>query len=94
MAAPEKKSTPAKRPTALKRNIQSQKRQLRNRIFKSRVSTAMRQLREQIAAAGSKPETLSQVYSLLDKGVKKGIIKQNKAGRLKSRLTTKATAKA
>lgn len=84
--AKEKKRT--KRPTALKRDIQSRKRQMTNRMFKSKVRTAMRSLKEAQAGGAVTPELLSSVYSLLDKGVKKGVYKINKASRLKSRLST------
>jgi len=35
-------------------------------------------------------DTLSAVYGMMDRGVKKGIFKQNKASRTKSRLAAKA----
>lgn len=87
--AKDKKRT--KRPTALKRDIQSRKKQLRNKMFKSQVRTAMRTLKEAQTGGKMTPEILSSVYSLLDKGVKKGVFKINKASRLKSRITV-ATA--
>lgn len=79
-----------RRPSALKRDIQNERRNLRNRSFKAQVNTAIRSLKE----ASSKKETdqikerLSGVYSLMDKGVKKGVYKINKANRVKSRLTS------
>lgn len=91
----ETKSQP-KRKTALKRDIQNVKKRLENRIFKSQVRTAMRRFEEAVAKneAGQVQETLASVYSLMDKGVKKGVFKINKASRTKSRLTAKAaTAK-
>ena len=77
-----------RRPSALKRDLQSQKRNLKNRAFKAKVNTAVRSFHETVsqkdpAAAKSK---LNDVYSLMDKGVKKGIFKSNKANRVKSRL--------
>jgi len=81
-----------KRPTAAKREIQNEKKYLRNRMFKSRVRTALRNF-ESAVAQGDSAETsqkLCQVYSLMDKGVKKGIFKRNKADRTKARLTKRA----
>jgi len=77
-----------RRPSALKRNIQSLKRNARNRSFKAKVSTAIRALQESVSqkdAAGVKTK-LNSIYSLMDKGVKKKIYKLNKANRVKSRL--------
>ncbi len=78
----------AKKPTALKRDEQSIKRNLRNRSFKSKVTTAVRAFEESLSKKdGASAKTkLNDVYSLMDKGVKKGIYKMNKAGRVKSRL--------
>lgn len=78
MAEPVKKK---KRPTADKRLLQDAKKRLQNRIFKSRVRTATRTFEE-----GKSNETLSPLISLLDKGVKRGVYKPNKAARLKSKL--------
>ena len=90
--ATEKKdaSVKTKRPSALKRDIQAEKRNVRNRAFKAKVTTAIRGLRE--AAASKKDEAtvkkqLASVYSLMDKGVKTGILKMNQANRTKSRVT-------
>lgn len=84
-----------KRPTALKRDIQNEKRRLRNKAFKSQVRTAIRQF-EEILSKGEPEavkEKLNTVYSLMDKGVKKGVFKINKASRTKSRLTARSVAK-
>lgn len=77
-----------KRPTASKRDLQSKRRNLRNRSFKSAVATAVRSFKESVAqkdVSGLKIK-LNTIYSLVDKGVKKGIFKLNKANRIKSRL--------
>jgi small subunit ribosomal protein S20 len=91
--AEEKKAKPkTKKLTALKRDEQSVKRNLRNRSFKSKVTTAVRAFEETLTkkdAPGAKA-TLNDVYSLMDKGVKKGIYKSNKASRVKSRLHARA----
>jgi len=77
-----------RRPTALKRDMQSERRRLANRAFKAEVSTAIRSLKES-AQKGEKTQAkqkLTAVYSPLDKGTKTGIFKANKAARDKSRL--------
>ena len=81
-------------PSAKKRDIQSKKRQLANSSFKAEVRTAIRSF-ETALTSGDKAkmqENLSTVYSLMDKGVKIGQFKQNKAARTKSRLTQRVTA--
>lgn len=90
--ADEKKKT--KLPTAQKRMIQNVKSRDVNRQFKSRVRTAVRHFEESLTS-GDKAhvqENLKQVYSLMDKGVKRGIYKRNKASRVKSRFCARAAA--
>jgi small subunit ribosomal protein S20 len=88
--APDEKGKQKKTPSALKRALQSQERKLANRSFRSRVLTAIRSfeaaLKEQ---EGNVQDKLQLVYSLMDKGVKRGIYKANKANRTKSRLAIK-----
>ncbi len=77
-----------RRPSALKRDLQSERRNLRNRSFKAKVSSAVRSFHETLSqkdAAAIKTK-LNDVFSLMDKGVKKHIFKLNKANRVKSRL--------
>jgi small subunit ribosomal protein S20 len=83
-----------KRPTALKRDIQNEKRRLINRNFKSRALTALRSFREALQGNNKEQiaEKLNQAYSVCDKGVKSGVFSRNKAARIKSRLFAK-TAK-
>lgn len=94
MAKEETKKT--KRPTALKRDIQNEKKKLINKTFKSRVRTATRSFDSALEAKDKEmtQEKLSAVYSAIDKGVKKGIFKRNKADRMKARATKKAAAQA
>lgn len=89
--AQEKKAEKKKRPTALKRDLQSEKRRLHNREQRARVNTAVRTFERAIASgdAASLKEKLSAVYSLMDKSVKTGLFKANKASRLKSRLSAR-----
>lgn len=87
----EEKKAKTKRPTAKKRDIQNEKRRLQNRVFKSRVKTAVRSFEKEVS---EKNETeakarLNAIYSLLDKGVKRGIYKLNKVSRLKGKFSGK-----
>jgi small subunit ribosomal protein S20 len=93
--ADKKKEKKEKKPQALKRDIQSKKRRLRNREFKSQVRSAIRKFEEAIPKEDSKEvkHSLSEVYSLMDKGVKKGVFKLNKASRIKGRLAARAAVK-
>ncbi len=86
------KGKKVKRPTALKRDDQSLRRNLRNRSFKSKVTTAVRVFEDSVSKkdTASLKTSLNDVYSLMDKGVKKGIFKANKASRVKSRLHARA----
>jgi small subunit ribosomal protein S20 len=81
-----------RRPTAQKRNIQNEKKRLLNKAFKSKVRTAMNCF-ESAVKAQEKDQislTLNNVYSLMDKGVKRGLYKDNKAARTKARFFKKA----
>ncbi len=89
MAEKENATKKTKRPSALKRHIQSEKRRLRNKNFKSKIATSIKALEKSIKTAEDAGK-LQEVYSLADKGVKKGIFKANKAARIKSRMTKKA----
>jgi small subunit ribosomal protein S20 len=87
-----KKEGVVRRPTALKRDIQSEKRRVRNRSFRASVLTAIRSLESSIEKKEPKESALAKlnlIYSLMDKGVKKGVFKLNKASRTKARLTAK-----
>jgi small subunit ribosomal protein S20 len=83
-----------KRPSALKRNLQSEKRRMSNRSFRSSVLTAIRSL-EGALTQKEEPEKiksqLHQIYSIVDKGVKRGIFKPQKAARTKSRLSARCS---
>ena len=84
-----------KRPSALKRDMQNQKQRLRNRSYRSEVLTAVRSLTSSIEnkeAAETTKAKLNAIYSLMDKGVKKGVFKANKAARTKSRLAARISS--
>jgi small subunit ribosomal protein S20 len=91
MADDKKKKAKTKVPTAVKREIQSEKRKLLNKAFRSKVNTVIKALTT--AGADLAPK-MSAVYSMMDKGVKKGVFTQNKASRFKSRITRRFAAKA
>lgn len=92
--AKEKKQT--KRPTAQKRNITSEKKRDINRAFKASVKTTVRNFEEALEKkdAALTKENLANVYSVMDKAVKRGVYKLNKASRTKARLAARAMATA
>lgn len=92
MADDKKEGKKPKKLSALKRDEQSLKRNVRNRSFKSKVTSALRAFEETMTKKDSPSiqSKLNDVYSLMDKGVKKGIYKSNKANRVKSRLNARA----
>lgn len=90
MAEAEKKGPNKKKcPTALKRIKQSKVKNQKNSSFKSRVRTAIRSFETALSTKDQDKMqvALKAVYSLMDKGVKRGIYKENKAARTKSRMT-------
>ncbi len=68
--------------SAKKRLRQSEKRRLRNKMYKTRIKTALKKLEE---GEGDIKELLNEAYSAIDKAVKKGVIHRNKGARLKSK---------
>jgi small subunit ribosomal protein S20 len=91
----DEKAKKEKRPTAKKRNLQSLKIKTHNRSFKASVATSIRSLKESVSKKENDAvqNKLNGVFSLLDKGVKKGIFKSNKANRVKSQMSSLATVK-
>ena len=82
--------------SALKAHRQSLKHREHNRLFRSRLRTALKNIRAAIdgndlAAARN---ALKQTISLIDKMASKGIIHRNAASRYKSRLSTRLAARA
>ena len=90
----EKGAVKVKRPQAQKRDIQSEKRRLINRSFKSEVRTIIRSFEEALPKgdAADIKEKLKEVYSAMDKGVKRGVFKLNKASRTKARMAARVAA--
>jgi small subunit ribosomal protein S20 len=80
--------------SALKRARQTEKRTLVNRNNRSRLRTALRGLREAIAAGDPKAAETSfrATASVIDKAVQKGSIHDNTASRYKSRLSKRVKA--
>ena len=84
----------ANHPSALKRYRQSQHRRLINQMSRHKLKTQMKLLRAAIAT-GKKADAaplLPETFSLIDKSVQKGVIKQNTGRRYKSRLAKTVNA--
>jgi small subunit ribosomal protein S20 len=94
MAEDKKVEAKVKKPSALKRDLQSEKRRLRNRSYRASVLTSIRSLESSLTQKEA-PEAvktkLNAIYSMMDKGVKSGIFKPNKAARTKARLTARCS---
>ena len=96
MAKEQAKKKKEKVSTAIKRDLQSEKSRLRNKVYRSKVRTAIRAF-EDVLPKGDQAvvtEKLNEAYSSLDKCVQKGVYKLNKVSRTKSRLAARAVAKA
>ena len=75
--------------SAKKRLRQSQERRARNRAAKSQLKTAIKKLRDSVAAKNfdEAKDRFSQLSKLLDQTASKKVIHVNKAARTKSRLS-------
>lgn len=78
----------ANTPSALKRVRQTERRTLRNRVYRSKMRTAERRLEEAVAQKDTAVITsnLQAAYKIIDKAAKRGVIHKNNAARRKSRL--------
>ena len=78
----------------IKRNLTNEKARLRNRDIRSEVKTAIRSVREQIAAgdAASAQTALQHASRKLDKAVSKGALHKNNAANRKSNLAKQVNA--
>ncbi len=93
MADADKKKK-SKRPTAEKREITSKKKRDINKQHKSKMRTAIRNFEDSLEKSKEEAaEKLKLVYSLIDKSVKRNLIKINAGSRKKSRLTAALAAK-
>ncbi len=92
--AEEETKKKVKVPTALKRDGRNDKRRMINKSFKSRVRTAVRSFESSVEEKDSDAtrKNLNVFYSMMDRAVKRGLYKQNKADRLKSQFTRRAKA--
>jgi small subunit ribosomal protein S20 len=81
--------------SALKAHRQSLKNREHNRQFRSRLRTALKNVRAAIDSNDltEAKNALKQTISLIDKMASKGIIHRNAAGRYKSRLATRLAGK-
>lgn len=85
----------ATHPSALKAHRQSLKHREHNRLFRSRLRTALKNVRAAIDGndLAAAKNTLKQTISLIDKMASKGIIHVNAASRYKSRLSSRLAAR-
>lgn len=93
--AEKKAAAKTRQPSAKKRDLQNEKRRLRNRSYRASALTSVRSLQASISKKDSPEavkEKLDAIYSIMDKGVKKGIFKPQKAARTKSRLAARCKA--
>lgn len=83
-----------KRPQAQKRDLQSKRKQAHNHSYKAKTLTATRALQKALTEKNkeSAAANYNLLSSLMDKGVKTGLYKLNKASRIKSRMTKKVKA--
>jgi len=81
--------------SALKAHRQSLKNREHNRQFRSRLRTALKNVRTAIDGndKGAAKSALRDVVALIDKLASKGVIHKNAASRYKSRLTTRLAAR-
>ncbi|MEX2355961.1 MAG: 30S ribosomal protein S20 [Thermaerobacterales bacterium] len=86
----------ANSPSSKKRARQNVRRMLRNRVYRSRVKTAVRRFEEALSSAdaGSVDTALRRAHKVIDKAAKRGVLHDNAAARRKSRLARKASAAA
>ena len=79
----------ANHPSALKAHRQSLTRRRRNKSNRSHLRTALKKFSEQIKTtkADDSRASVNDLYSTVDKGVRKGVLSKNAAARYKSRLT-------
>lgn len=79
--------------SSLKRYRQSQRRRLLNQMNRHKLKTQMRRLKAAISSGKSDDAKtlLPKTFSVIDKSVQKGVIKENTARRYKSRLTKTVT---
>jgi small subunit ribosomal protein S20 len=82
--------------SALKRARQTVKRSETNRANKSRLRTTLRRFRAALTGGNREQaeQEFRQTISVLDRSVKKGVLRKNTASRYKSRLSARVKAMA
>lgn len=76
--------------SALKRQRQTVKRTERNRTARSRLRHAIREMRRALKSdPAAAKAAASETVSIIDKAVKKHVLRENTASRFKSRLMTR-----
>lgn len=80
--------------SGLKRRRQNEVRRDRNRAVRTRVRNAIKELRTAIAGgdAAQIKTVLPRAVSVIDNGVRKGVVGANAAARYKSRMMSQAAA--
>ena len=80
--------------SALKRARQTETKTAANRANKSRLRSALREMREAIAKGDktAAKSAMSAAASAVDKGVQKGVLHNNTASRYKARLNKRVKA--
>lgn len=80
--------------SALKRARQIEKRSMRNKAYRTRVRSVVKQVRQAIAAgdADAAQTALSQAVPIIDKAAGKGIYHRKNAARKISRLSRQVSA--
>ena len=74
--------------SAVKRQKQSEKKRLRNKMIKSRIKTCLRKVNEAVAVSNTEIalKHFEEFKSLIDRAVIKGVYHKNNAARKKSRM--------
>lgn len=81
----------ANKKSARKRAVKSQELKQKNRAARSRMRTAVKNVRQAIESGSDKAEALlAQAVSVIDSTAQKGIVHRNAAARTKSRLAAAA----
>ncbi len=90
----EKETKKVKRLTPQKRQDQNDKRRVQNKAMRSRFRSSVKAFLDSLKSGdkASQMTCFSEVSSLVDKGVNKGLYKKNKASRVKARLTARLQA--
>jgi len=82
----------ANKKSARKRAVKSLELKQKNRAARSRMRTAVKNVRQAIAAGSDKaPQLLAEAISVIDSTAQKGVVHRNAAARTKSRLSAAAT---